>query len=48
MSHDACVTHWLIAKINRSNNQMPNTEVVLNVMRSETKLYLMLKTYLQM
>ena len=48
MSYDMCVTHWLIAKTNKKNKQMLKAEVVLNVIRSVTKFYSMLKTYLQM
>ena len=41
-----CVMQWLKAKTNKNNKQMLKTEVVLNVIRSETKYYSMLKTYL--
>ena len=48
MCYDTYVMHWLIAKINKSNKLMLKAEVVLNVIRSETKFYSMLKTYVQM
>ena len=35
-------------KTNKNNKQMLKTEIVLNVIGSETKYYSMLKTYLQM
>ena len=48
MSYDMCVTHWLIANTNKRNKHMLKSEVILNVIRSETKFYSMLKTYLLM
>ena len=48
MCYDTYVMHWLIAKINKRNKLMLKAEVLLNVTRSETKSYSMLKTYLQM
>ena len=48
MSYDIFVTHCLIAKINRNNNLMIKEDIILNVMRSDIKLYSIPKTYLQM
>ena len=48
MPYVMCVTHGLIAKINRKNILMLKAEVVLNVMRSENKYYSKLKTYFRM
>ena len=42
-----CATHWMIAKAKRMNRLMLKADVVLNVIRSGTNFYLMLKTYLQ-
>ena len=43
-----CMTQWLIDKTKKKNKRILKAEVVLRVMRSVTKYYLMLKFYLQM
>ena len=48
MCYVTYVMHWLISKINKRTKLMLKAEVVLNVIRSETKFYSMLKTYLLM
>ena len=46
MSYDMCVMPWLIAKTGIKKTLMLKAEVVLRFIRSKTKYYLMLKTYL--
>ena len=46
MPYDMCVMQWLKAKTNKRNKLMLKAEVISIVIRSETKCYSMLKTYL--
>ena len=48
MSYDMCVMPWLTDKTGKINKLMPKANIVLIVMRSVTKYYLMQKNYLQM
>ena len=43
-----CVKQWLIANTNKNKKRTLEADNVFRVMRSVTKYYLMLKTYLQM
>ena len=45
MSYGICVMQWMIAKTDKRSTLIPKAEVVLTVVRSETKYYLMQKSF---